>query len=271
MTALACQDYDCGETRLFYLTPDNIIRDIKDGGEEGRDGWSSGGLVWAAGLSASPKSQLAVTLRQIANSTGPTKVSRIIAYQAKGGRIFVANDIDHYTTSKGLDGILEATTNADLAMVTQFSGKVLDQVTLVASGPGNSSMIEAKYDGETDVWSKTEPVILDSIPQSDDSSSIATQQFAVTMRNNYLDSVYLALSSDGTISGRIMGQKNELLSNITLETSEGELAKFSAIATTLNGYLYGIVNNTIREYLFDTSDASILHLNRIVYNTTDCT
>lgn len=86
------------------------------------------------------------------------------------------------------------------------------------------------------------------------------------MRNNWLDTVYLSLNSDGTMAGRIIGQHNETMSQITLEKSGGNLAKFSAIATSMDGHLYGIVDDTIRGYSFDTSDSSILHLDGIVYD-----
>lgn len=110
--------------------------------------------------------------------------------------------------------------------------------------------------------------ILESLSPTQSSKSIARSQFAVTMRNNWLDSVYLALNSDGTMTGRIIGQHNQTMSKITLEKSGGELAKFSAIATTNDGYLYGIVDDSIREYSFDTSDPSILHFSETVYNCT---
>lgn len=94
------------------------------------------------------------------------------------------------------------------------------------------------------------------------------QQFAVTMRNNWTDSVYIVLLSDGTITGRILGQRNETMSSIQLKNSAGQphAANFSAIATTMDGFLYGIANDTINEYSFDASDPSILNFEGVVYS-----
>lgn len=117
---------------------------------------------------------------------------------------------------------------------------------------------------KTDIASE----VLPRIDQPDSSNPGATQQFAVTMRNNWRDSVYLALHSNGTMSGRVVGQHNETMQTIRLKEKSGELreANFTAIATTMSGFLYGLVNDTIREYSFDASDPSLLNFESIVYD-----
>ncbi|OHE97314.1 hypothetical protein CORC01_07369 [Colletotrichum orchidophilum] len=272
MAALACADYGCGETRLFYIGTDDFIHDVKEG-EIAQ--WNSGGQVVAARLSPLPGSQIAVTFtRRLPNEeerkeSDAERLNRLIAYQGLNGKVYVANDTDRYVNPQELGSMPNWTKNTSLAMITQFGGVVLDEVSLVAKGTGAAdsevSMIEARYDIQNKIWVQ-EPAVVDNIPQSQDSSSTATPQFAATMRNNWLDSIYLALNPDGTMTVRIIGQRNETMDQITLEKSGGELARFSAIATTMDGHLYGIVDDSIREYSFDTSDASILHLDGTVYD-----
>ncbi|KAJ0306658.1 hypothetical protein COL516b_004451 [Colletotrichum fioriniae] len=273
MAAVACAGYGCGETRLFYIGTDGIIHDVKEGESTQ---WNSGGSVVGARLGPMPGSQLAATFTQRLPDENERKESnaerqnRLIAYQGLNGKVYVANDTNTYANPQPLEFMPNWTTNTSLAIIAQFGGAVLDEASLVAKGPGTVdsevSMIEARLDLETKSWVK-EPVVIDNIPQSQDSvSPTATPQFAVTMRNNWLDTVYLSLNSDGTMASRIIGQHNETMSQITLEKSGGNLAKFSAIATSMDGHLYGIVDDTIREYSFDTSDASILHLDGIIYD-----
>lgn len=113
---------------------------------------------------------------------------------------------------------------------------------------------------------------LDTIPEesTDTSTSATTAQLATMMRNNWRDSVYLALLSDGTLTGRINvpGEDEVTIDRFELAGSDDELPRFSAIATTMNGYLYGIVDDTVREYTVDTSDPSILHFEAVIYDKT---
>ncbi|KAI3530309.1 hypothetical protein CABS03_12766 [Colletotrichum abscissum] len=278
MAAVACAGYGCGETRLFYVATDGIIHDVKEGESTQ---WNSDGSVVDARIGPLPGSQLAATFTQRLpdeterKDSNAERQNRLIAYQGLNGKVYVANDTNAYANPQPLEFMPNWTTNTSLAIIAQFGGAVLDEVSLVAKGPGTVdsevSMIEARLDLETKSWVKDsvskEPVVIDNILQSQDSSSsTAAPQFAVTMRSNWLDTIYLSLNSDGTMAGRIIGQHNETMSQITLEKSGGNLAKFSAIATTMDGHLYGIVDDTIREYSFDTSDASILHLDGIVYD-----
>ncbi|KAK1640731.1 hypothetical protein BDP81DRAFT_420626 [Colletotrichum phormii] len=278
MAAISCADYSCGDTCLFYLGTDGYLHDVRD------DSWK-GGAVWysehggtaKALLRADQGSQLAATLTKRFSTendqsvpNGTLLVNRLVAYKDQDKNLYVANDSASYVPSE-LDQIPNLTTNLSLAMITQFGGVVLDGIGLVAQAVGSNtattsefSMVEDRWDGQG--WNSQNEAILANVLKPQGSSSMATPQFAVTMRNNWLDSIYLALNPDGTITGRVIGQRNETMNQITLEKSGGEVAKFSAIATTMDGHLYGIVDNTIQEYSFDTSDASILHFDGTVYD-----
>jgi hypothetical protein len=89
------------------------------------------------------------------------------------------------------------------------------------------------------------------------------QQFAVTQLNVWQDTLYLALLPNGTITGRVIGDHNTTISSINL--SGGPAANFTTIATTADGMLYGIYNDTVLEYSFDGADPSVLTYEGIVY------
>ncbi|KAK1725841.1 uncharacterized protein BDZ83DRAFT_277601 [Colletotrichum acutatum] len=279
MVAMSCADWSCGDTSLFYLGTDGIVHDVRDDSGKGGAAWySDRGGIAKASLRADEGSQLAATLLQRFPTqndqpvpNGTILVNRLVAYKGQDKSLYVANESVSWAPSE-LDQIPNLTTNLSLAMITQFGGVILDEISLVAQAVGSNtattsdfSMVEDRWEGQGWNSQSKNEAILDDILKPQGSSSMATPQFAVTMRNNWLDSIYLALNPDGTIIGRVVGQRNETMDQITLEKSGGEVAKFSAIATTMEGHLYGIVNDTIREYSFDTSDASILHFDGVVY------
>jgi hypothetical protein len=89
--------------------------------------------------------------------------------------------------------------------------------------------------------------IMDNVPLPSQ-----TQQFAVTMQNNWTDTFYLALFPNGTIVGQIEGKHNASIQNLNMEQTPCN-TNLSAIATTTDGMFYSICNDTILEYSFNKS------------------
>lgn len=167
MAAVACNNYGCGDTRLFFLSTDQMIRDVSDDSAKGGVNWFTHGQVTDAKLRPMPGSQLATTLTERpANeddegSKDAARVNRLIAYQGLNGKIFVSNDSARYTSPRQLDHMPAWTTNTSLAVITQFGGTMLDEVSLVAKAPGATdastskvSMMAARYDANQTIWNQ---------------------------------------------------------------------------------------------------------------------
>ncbi|CAI0648510.1 unnamed protein product [Colletotrichum noveboracense] len=279
LAALSCADWGCGDTMVVYLGTDRIRHGIRDDSERGSVEWYPRTSVATANLSASLNSQLAASISKsfYDDEEGFQRlgVHRLLAYQDSDGHVFVSNDSNKWVPTSVDDHLPNLTTGTSLAIISQLRGVELDRVSLVSKVTGRTdaasteyAMLEATYPlaGTNDTWTRGSE-ILDGIMLPELSAAESKQQFAVTMRNNSTESVYLILSYNGTISGRIIGPRNETIPNIQLrESGELKVANFSAIATTMDGFLYGFINDTISEYSFDASDSSILNFEGIVYD-----
>ncbi|KAF6803959.1 hypothetical protein CSOJ01_10531 [Colletotrichum sojae] len=277
----SCYDYGCGDTMAIFLGKDGMLHGIKESDLDGGAEWYEMEGLADAKLNASEGSQLAIAYSRFFNGEHDKngevfQTVRLVAYQDTSGQVLVANRSANWAATDVSWELPNFTRNISLAMIPQLRGSVLDQISLVGKVTGRTSasradfvMSEALYPRpETDDdWTQGSE-ILTGIAQPDSSSPGATQQFAATMRHYWHDSVYLALHSNGTISGRVVGKHNETMQNIRLKEKSGELrvANFTAIATTMSGFLYGLINDTIREYSFDASDPSLLNFESIVYD-----
>ncbi|KAF6838240.1 hypothetical protein CPLU01_02601 [Colletotrichum plurivorum] len=277
----SCYDYGCGDTMAVFLGTDGMLHGVRESDLEGGAEWYEMEGLADAKLNASEGLQLAIAYSRFFNGEQDKngevfQTVRLVAYQDIGGQILVANRSANWAATDVSWELPNFTRNISLAMIPQLRGSVLDQISLVGKVTGRTSasradfvMSEARHPRpETDdTWTRGSE-ILTRIAQPDSSNPGATQQFAVTMRHNLQDSVYLALHSNGTISGRIVGKHNETMQHIRLKEKSGELrvANFTAIATTMSDFLYGLINDTLREYSFDASDPSLLNSESIVYD-----
>ncbi|WYZ36506.1 hypothetical protein EsH8_II_000012 [Colletotrichum jinshuiense] len=282
LAATACADWGCGDTMALYLGTDGYLHAVNDDSSiRGSLSWYYSDMVHTAYLRASFGSQLAATITKSFFDTEKDGtqlgVHRLLAYQGLDGYIYVVNDTDKYLTPSHLDNWLPSLTpNTSLAMISQPRALELDQLSLVAEAINTTdaskwefAMVEAKYPTGNDNWTRGADVLTNGVlPQL--SSSLVMQQFAVTRRDKWTESIYLALLSDGTIAGRSLGLQDTTMKTIQIRDSGGQLhaANFSAIATTMDGFLYGISNDTITEYSFDASDSTILNFESTVYNKT---
>ncbi|KAL3291382.1 hypothetical protein RB213_004777 [Colletotrichum asianum] len=248
LAALSCADWGCGDTMVVYLGTDGILHGIKDDSGRGSAKWYPRTSVATANLSASLDSQLAAAISKsfYDDEEGFQRlgVHRLLAYQDSDGHVFVSNDSNKWVPKSVDEHLPNLRTGTSLDIISQLRGAELDRVSLVSKVTGRTeaasteyAMLEATYPlaGTTDTWTR--------------------------------ESVYLILSSNGTISGRIIGPRNGTIPNVQLrESGELKMANFSAIATTMDGFLYGFINDTISEYSFDTSDSSILNFEGVVYD-----
>ncbi|KAI1209973.1 uncharacterized protein F4807DRAFT_80362 [Annulohypoxylon truncatum] len=170
-----------------------------------------------------------------------------VAYQGREGYIRVANSSNWGNNTTPVIRTNAVSAGASMALVPALMGSYVDGMTLATQRrPG--SMGRTTFLGDWN-WKEDDGTIIDDV------DPLKTRQFAATTMNNFTESFFVSLSTDGSITGsRWDGNAYTAVPKIIF--AQGQSTNFSAIAMTEDAMFYGISEDQIWEYSVDTSDPS---------------
>ncbi|KAH9884150.1 hypothetical protein F4778DRAFT_763812 [Xylariomycetidae sp. FL2044] len=202
-----------------------------------------------ASLPVRPGSQLACAWQR---SWRADKIGNwAVAYQQAPGDIMVANSTSWSSPAVVVSRDVAAV-NSSLALVPQLGlggSTAVERVALLSqrltsptSGPGQKAM----YD---DGWDSDDGRIFETIP-----SPSARLQFAITLLQDFTQTVFLVLLPDGTVSANWYAGGFHPIAAVNF--NGGPSHNFSAISTTEEGFLYAVSGDEVLEYAADQGGPS---------------
>ncbi|KAI1461996.1 hypothetical protein F4805DRAFT_453228 [Annulohypoxylon moriforme] len=182
--------------------------------------------------------------------------SWILTYQGREGFIRFGNASNWGNNTSPIVRTNAVSAGASMALAPALMGSYVDGMTLATQRrPG--SMGRTTFLGDW-TWKEDDGTILDDV------DPLETRQFAVATMNNFTESFFVSLSTDGSIKGaRWDGNAYTAVPDITF--AQAQSTNFSAIAMTEDAMFYGISDDQIWEYSVDTSDPSTFTFASKVY------
>ncbi|KAL7628849.1 hypothetical protein AAE478_000364 [Parahypoxylon ruwenzoriense] len=178
-----------------------------------------------------------------------------LAYQGPEGAIRVANASD-WNDTRAVVRTNAVSAGASLALIPTYNRARRDGLILATQRRPNS-MGKTTFVNNWN-WREDDGTIMGDL------DPLETREFAATKLNNWNETLFVALTTDGeTRATRWDGTESSSVPEINF--AQGESTNFSAIAMTLDAMFYGIADDQVWEYSVDTSDPSTFTLAGKIY------
>ncbi|OTA87290.1 hypothetical protein M434DRAFT_15533 [Hypoxylon sp. CO27-5] len=251
MASASCTYNGVDETHLWFIVPDNYVSAIWLSNPDSRpDDWEHD-PNFGNGPETYPGSQIAATWQR--GWTDSSIGNWVVAYQTPQGDINTLNASNWQDPTTVVDERSVAH-NTSLGLIPQLLGPGpndvygINRVALVTESLGSGLIGTMQKNMYVKGWN-SDGSLIDEIPPPSPSL-----QFAVTLMNNFTETMFLALLPNGTVTGLWWGGHFRSLPSINFRS--GPAVNFTAIATSEDSMLYGIFNDEVLQYKPDDTDLS---------------
>ncbi|KAI1414565.1 hypothetical protein F5Y13DRAFT_158804 [Hypoxylon sp. FL1857] len=251
MASASCFFNTVAETHLWFLVPDNEVSAVWLSDPDAQpDGWEHD-PNYGDGPKTYPGSQIAATWQR--GSTGSAIGTWVVAYQTPEGDINALNASNWQSPTTVVEARAVAD-NSSLGLIPQLLGPDskgvygVDRVVLVTESLSSGMVGTMQKNTYIGNWSGDGSLINNIPPPS------PSLQFAVTLMNNFTQTMFFTLLPNGTVTALWWGGHFRSIPSINFHS--GPQVNFTAIAASEDSMFYGISNDEVLQYRPDDTDLS---------------